>query len=98
MNLQRIAPVLILSTLAGMVWLFIHGWLLPGFVLAGALLAAMAYFYGTESPHSPMSKEEELAMWGVKWELDNPAPMVNKTTTAPKHPQAPTARTTQKLN
>ena len=72
MNLQRMDPVLMAGMVAGMVWLFVHGWLLPGFILAALILAALAYLYGAESPDPPFSKEEELAMWGVKWELDNP--------------------------
>ena len=87
MNLKRIDPVLLASIVAGMVWLFAHGWLLPGFILAGLILALLAHFYGVESPLPPFSKEEELAMWGVKWELDNPASpsAVTNTKTQP-HP------------
>lgn len=70
---MKIQPIYLFPiALFGVCWFFAFGLLLPGFVLAAIILALAAFLYGADSPLPPLSKEEELAMWSVKWELNGP--------------------------
>lgn len=79
-NHRRVYPILIAVAILGAVLLFAYGLVLIGYVLAGLILAVTAQLYGAESQRPPFSKEEELALSKVQWELDDPMPSDDQTT------------------